>query len=165
LLFKEKKHILSSSDNALLSKISINNPAVHSIFSTLVDGDIKFDNVVDAKNKLHELPTSSAVFLNLKSNDQILRKNTWISYHQAFAKFESTLTQTLYYNYLKLNTYAKLHNYKDYIDRTCNDDEINQNFITNLYAQVINFKIPFLQYKKITSTKLKEKLKLTKLEP
>jgi oligoendopeptidase F len=75
LLFKTKKHILDKKENQLISKISINNSAVHSIFSTLTTTDIKFNDVVDGKGKKVELSTMAKVFTLLKSKDRILRKN------------------------------------------------------------------------------------------
>ncbi|GMO15293.1 MAG: oligoendopeptidase F [Mycoplasmoidaceae bacterium] len=164
LLFKEEKHILSKKENETINKISINNGAVGNIFSTL-QKDIKFDDAKDSKGKLHPLITQTDVTKNLKNADRTLRMNSWINFNKAFAGFESTLTQTLYYNYLKLNTYAKLHNYKNYIDRTCNNDEIDISLIESLYKYVELFKPTYLSFKKESSNKLKSKLKLKKLEP
>jgi oligoendopeptidase F len=75
LFFKEEKHILPKQESAVLNKISINNGAVHSIFSTL-EQDITFEDAKDSKGKKHKLITQSDVNINLKSNDRTLRKNS-----------------------------------------------------------------------------------------
>jgi len=101
----------------------------------------------------------------MKSKDRVLRKNAWINFNKAYHNFESTLTQTLYYNYLKLNTYAKLHNFKDYISKTCFMDEIEVSFIENLYKQVAKFKPTYDEYLKKRRHYLKKQLDVKKIKP
>lgn len=160
-----KPHILSEEVNKAISKISINNGAVGSVFSTLVDEDIKIPDALDKNNKPIAIPTQSKVHELLKSEDRVLRKNVWINYHKSFNNFTSTLAQLLYYNYLKLNTYAKLKNYPDYVSKTAFDDEIKVDLILNLYKYVASFKESYKNYRQIFSALLKEKLKLKDLEP
>ncbi|MDR2653818.1 MAG: oligoendopeptidase F [Mycoplasmataceae bacterium] len=165
LLFKTKKHILDKKENQLISKISINNSAVHSIFSTLTTTDIKFNDVVDGKGKKVELSTMAKVFTLLKSKDRILRKNVWITFNKTYYNFRSTLTKTLYYNYLQLNTYAKLHNFNDYLDSVCFHDEVSQDFILDLYKNVEKFKPIYIKYKEKVKKILAKQLHLKKVEP
>jgi oligoendopeptidase F len=75
LIFKDKPHILSDENNKAINKISINNSAVGSIFSTL-EQDIKFEDALDSKNKPHKLITNTDVVKNLKNKDRVLRKNS-----------------------------------------------------------------------------------------
>jgi oligoendopeptidase F len=64
-----------------------------------------------------------------------------------------------------LNTYAKLHNYTDYIESTCEDDEIDFSLIESIYKNVELFKETYIDFRKETTKKLKEKLHLNKIEP
>lgn len=165
MIFSRKQHILSKEQNQLISKISINNSAVHSIFSTLTTQDIKYADALSSSKKKIPLPTMSSVFTYLKNPDRELRKNVWLNFNQAYENFSSTLTKTLYYNYLQLNTYAKLHNYKDYIESTCDSDEIEFDVIQSLYNNVLKFKSLNIKYKEKIKKILKKTLKVNKVEP
>lgn len=165
LIFKSKPHILSEKEEKLLSKIDIYTDGFETIFNTLTDSEIKFDDATNSKNKKIPLKTISDVMINIKAKDRKLRQTTWISFNHSYSKFESTLTQTLYHNYLMFNTHAKIHNFKDYIHSTTFSDEINVNLIENLYIETKKFKPLFQQYRDITNRLLKKQLHLTKLEP
>lgn len=138
--FRYKKYILNEEQNLMLTKTSKYGGGIHEVFSTLTTEDIKFNDVLDSKNKKHKIITPSDAIKLLHSNDRVLRKNTWISYNLAYANISSTLSKTIYYNYLQLNTNAKIHNYEDYFTSTCFSDEINPELVTNLYKHVLNFK-------------------------
>lgn len=165
LIFKTKKHILSDIEEKLLSKVSITNGAADSTFSTLTDNDIKFNDAINSKGKKIPIKTVADVSKLLKSNDRAVRRSTWINFNLAYHQFESTLTQTLYYNYLTLNTYAKLRNYKDYIDAAADADEIKEDLILHIYKMVETFKFSEDKYVKKIKALLKKQLGLKKLEP
>lgn len=164
-VFKSKPHILSKAEEELLSKISITTGAIDSVYETLTSSEIKFSPALDSDGKLVENDSIAKIMINLKSMDRTLRKNTWISFNQAYYNFRNTLTQTLYYNYLQLNTYSKIRKFKDYIESCCYDDEIESSLITNLYSQVEKFKTLYINYDKALTKHLKKLLKLEKLEP
>lgn len=165
LIFKTKKHILSEKEEKLLSKISRINGGFETIFNTLTDSDIKFEDAKNSKGKKVPLKTMADVSKNLKDKDRELRKTTWINFNHAFDKFESTLTQTLYYNYLMLNTNSKLRNYKDYIDAAADADEVDQKLILHIYKMVQTFKPSIKTYSDKVNKLLKKQLNLNKLEP
>ncbi len=165
LIFKTKKHILPENEEKLLSKISRINGGFEHIFSTLTDSDIKFNDAKDSKGKNVPINTMADVFRLLKHKDRTLRKNVWINFNGAFNKFESTLTQTLYYNYLMLNTNSKLRHYKDYIDAAADADEVDKKLILHIYKMVEQYKPLVKEYTKKFNGLLKKQLHLTKLEP
>lgn len=165
LIFKTKKHLLSDVEEKLLSKVSITNGGVDSAFSTLTDNDIKFKDAINSNGKNVSIKTVADVSKLLKSNDRSLRKSTWINFNSAYHQFESTLTQTLYYNYLTLNTYAKLRKYKDYIDAAADADEVKEDLILHIYKMVETFKPSEDKYAKKVKALLKKQLGLKKLEP
>ena len=113
--FKLEQHILTPEVEKALSKISLANGGIGHVFSTLTDSDLKFAPAKDKNGKLVQIKTVSDVTKYLKSNDRVLRKNVWINFHSAYDKISNTLTQTLYYTYLRFNSSAKLRNFKDYI--------------------------------------------------
>ena len=165
LIFKSKKHILEKNVEKALSSISINNSSVDDIFTTLTDNDLPFDDAIDSKGKKHKLKTASDVFINLKSTDRKLRKTSWINFNESFYNFRNTLVKTLYYNYLQLNTWSKLRNYKDYIDSCVDTDEIDEKLILLIYKMVEKYRPLFEKYAKTKNKMLKKQLKLKVLEP
>lgn len=165
LIFKTEPHILSEKEEKLLSKIDIYNDGFETIFNTLTDSEIKFDDAINSKKHKVPLKTISDVMVNIKAKDRILRKSTWISFNQAYSKFENTLCQTLYHNYLMFNTHAKIHHFNDYIESTAFSDEIKVDLIKTLYDQTKLFKPLYQQYRGITNKLLKKQLNLNQLEP
>ena len=163
--FKLEPHILTPEVEKALSKISLTNGGIGHVFSTLTDSDLKFAPVKDKDGKLIEIKTVSDVTRHLKSTDRVLRKNVWISFHSAYDKISNTLAQTLYYTYLKFNSYAKLRNFKNYVDASTFSDEISEEFILNLYKNVESFKEIHTLYKQKINRLLTKQLKLNKLEP
>jgi len=163
--FKLEPHILTPEVEKALSKISLANGGIGHVFSTLTDSDLKFSSVKDKDGKLIEIKTVSDVTRYLKSTDRVLRKNVWISFHSAYDKISNTLAQTLYYTYLKFNSYAKLRNFKNYVDASTFSDEISEEFILNLYKNVESFKEIHTLYKQQINRLLTKQLKLKKLEP
>ncbi|GHU31959.1 hypothetical protein FACS1894166_04370 [Bacilli bacterium] len=165
LSFRNKTHILPDAEQKVLSTMGIINGGFASIFSTLNDGEIKFEAAIDSKNKKIPLGTISDVMINLKHHDRAVRKSTWISFNKAYHNYENTLTQLLYHNYLMLNTSSKLHKFTDYIHATAFSDEIDVKLITSLYENVKLFKSSVQKYKMVVEPLLKRQLKLNKLEP
>ncbi len=165
LIFRQKNHILKPEIEKIIDKLSITDEAVDTVFTTLTDSDLKFKDVKDSKDKIHKINNASDAAALLKNSDRVLRKNTWISFHSAYESFKNTLCQCLYFNYLKFNTYAKIYNFKDYVNECAFSDEIEVDFITNLYKQVKGFKDIYKQYIHIKKNLLKAHLHLKELEP
>ncbi len=147
LIYRLKTHILSQEQEKVISKLGILGSSISDIFTTLTDNDIKIDDALDSKGKIYKINTQSDVSRLLKNKDRTLRKNVWINFHKSFNNYINTLTQTMYYNYLQFNTYAKIRNFKDYIDAAAFNDEINLDFILNLYSKIEKFKDLHFAYK------------------
>ncbi|MGL5640113.1 MAG: oligoendopeptidase F [Mycoplasmoidaceae bacterium] len=139
LFFKNKKRILSKKEEKLLSQLSKTSSGFEDIYSSVVDTTIKYSDVKDKNNKKVKLESMAKVYKCLKSSDRVLRKNTWISFNKAYYDNRYILTNTLYYNYLELNQYAKIRKYKDYVESSCDDDEVNCDFLLSIYKGVEGF--------------------------
>jgi len=71
----------------------------------------------------------------------------------------------LYYNYLTLNTNAKLRHFADYIDSTAFSDEINKDFIFNLYQEIKTYQPLVQKYQNARKKYLKQLLNKSTLMP
>lgn len=165
LIIRDEPHTLAPEVEKALDKAYSADGGVYQAFVTLTDSDLKFKDALDSKKKPHQITTATDAFIYLKHPDRTLRKNAWINFHEAYAQYENTLTQTLYYNYLKFNTTAKLYHFKDYVDFSAYSDEVNVKFITDMYRYVKDFKDVYQAYKKQVKTLLAKQLKLKELEP
>ncbi len=165
LIFRTKKHRLSDEQEKIISNLSPIFSGWDDIFTILTDVSIKFKPALDSKNKSHLISNHSDVSKLLRSSDRKLRENAWINFNSAYFDFNETLTKTLYYNYLNLNLISKIYKHKSYIDATLFDDEINEQLLQTIYANVKNFKDIYKNYKETYKKILKNILNLDKLEP
>ena len=165
LIIKTKPHTLLDVEEKLISKISKSAGGVDELYNSLINGDIKFQDVVNSKNKVIKLKTQADVFKNLKSPDRLLRKNVWISFNNAFYSFRNTLTHSLYYNYLELNTSTKIRNFNDYIHACAFSDEIDVKLIPHIYKNVKDYKKSYRIYSETRNKILKKIINVDKIEP
>ena len=165
LIIKTKPHTLLDIEEKLISKINKSAGGVDELYNSLINGDIKFQDVVNSKNKTIKLKTQADVFKNLKSPDRVLRKNVWISFNNAFYSFRNTLTHSLYYNYLELNTSTKIRNFNDYIHACAFSDEIDVKLIPHIYKNVKDYKKSYGIYADSRNKILKQIINVDKIEP
>lgn len=164
-ILRYKPYVLSPECELLKTKLSISNPGFETIYSTLLDNDIKFKNVKDKNKKVVPLNTVADVFSNLKSKDGELRKNTYLSFGSALDQYKATLTQTLYFNYMMLNAKYKANGFEDYISAIAFDDEIERPFINHVYDMVKKYAPLIKKYREMRSKLLKHIYKLDKVMP
>ncbi|MGL4951686.1 MAG: oligoendopeptidase F [Mycoplasma sp.] len=164
-VFRYAPHLLSPIEEQLLAKLSKADGGVESIFDTLTTSDIKYKDAVDASGKKHKIKTMSDVFVLLKSKDRTLRESAWLNFNKAFYGLRNTLTQSLYYNFLELNTSSEIRNHEDYVDSCCFSDEISKDLIPHIYKQVESYKPINEKYSIHRNKLLKNLLSLEKIEP
>lgn len=165
LIFREENHKLSDKEEELLSKLS-SCLSSDSIFSTLVDSEIKLLPIFDSNKKEKKLKSITEIdYILENSNDREFRKNAFGSLNKSFINFENTLALTLYQNFLTLNQIAKIYGHKDYVHQVCHDDEIDITFIDHVYKEVSKYKNMYKEFSKIENKYRKEKMNLKYLYP
>lgn len=165
LIFKNKDHLLSDSEEKIMAQLNRYSSGFEDIYSVLTDNDLTFEDALDSNGNKIEIKTQSDIFKNLKSTDRKLRETSWLSFHKAFYNFINTLTKTLYYNYLMLNTNAKVRKFEDYIDRTCFEDEVDKQFIQNIYKNIKTYSSSIYKYQEIRNKYLKHLLNIEEVKP
>lgn len=166
-IFKYEAHTLSEKEELLLSSLSMSLNAPDDIFGTFINGDMKFNDVLDSNNQPHKLTRANRSLL-LQSMDRQLRKNTYIEYSKENYKYRNTLAKTLYYNYLSFNQQAKIRKHEDYIAKAAFEDGVNKDFIQHVYKSVQKYKdIITTPLKDVTDLLYSKKLKINidELEP
>lgn len=165
LIFKDKPHTLDDKTEKLLATLSSDAGSVGDVFNTLLDSDLKYEDALDKNKKHHKIITPSDVTKLLKEKDGILRKNAWISFNKAINGVKNTITKTLYYNYLRANTWAKVKNYKDYIESTLENDEVDRELLLSIYDNVEEYRNTFVKFRKARINFIKKMYKIKKIEP
>lgn len=165
LIFKNKDHLLSDSEEKIMAQLNRYSSGFEDIYSVLTDNDLTFEDALDSNGNIVEIKTQSDIFKNLKSTDRKLRETSWLSFHKAFYNFRNTLTKTLYYNYLMLNTNAKVRKFEDYIDRACFEDEVDKKFIQNIYKNIKTYSSSIYKYQEIRNKYLKHLLNIEEVKP
>lgn len=165
LLFKDEKHLLSKESELLLAQINIYSNSNDDIFSTLTENDFTYKDAIDSKGNIIKINTQADVFKNLRSKDETLRKSSWYSFYETFYQYRNTLTKTLYYNYLTLNTIAKIRKFPNYIAQTAFNDEIPVSFISNLYERIKRYQPLNKKFVEYRTKYLKKMLNKNELDP
>ena len=166
LIFRQKPHTLSDSEEALVSQLAHPLSGYGDIFRTLTDNDLKFADAITSDGVKKPVDNFITGYTYLKEKDRELRKTALLSMSNAFNSVSQTLCRTLYFNYLSFNSLAKINKFKDYIAATCFDDELDgEGLITHIYEQVEKYKPSYERFNKIRKQILKKTLDLKEIEP
>lgn len=166
LIFKNRKHILDKKSELLLTKVAPATSGIGDVYTTLTDSDLKFEDAIDKKGQKHKIENISDVIKILKNpSDRQLRASAWLNYNKSYDAVKSTLTKTLYYNYLKVNKLAQIRNYKNYIESALDHEEVNEKILLACYDNVGCFKNANIAYRKHRNELIKKIHKIKKLEP
>lgn len=87
---RNKDHVLSEKEEALLSKASRVLGGYSDVFDQLDNLDLKFNDALDSKGKKHEVNQHNYSEL-LESEDRTLRKNALVSYTEGYHSVGNTI--------------------------------------------------------------------------
>ncbi len=122
-VLRHKKHVLSKSQEKLLSQVGEFAGGQHDVFSMFDSCDVTFEDVVDSKGKKY--PMSNATYSrHVESEDKVLRRSAYVSMMNAYGKFNKTLFAN-YLNAIKTDcAYAKIRKYKSAIDQALYNEQV-----------------------------------------
>lgn len=93
-ILRNKPHVLSQSEERLLSMAGNAMATAYNTFSALNDADLKFGSVKDSEGNEHDL-THGQYYPLLINKDRTLRENAFKSYHNKFEEFSTTMASLL----------------------------------------------------------------------
>ena len=134
-IVREKPHTLSESCEKIMSLASSFTGDFSQNHSCFDDGDLKFENVKDAKGKT--LPMSqSLASVYLRSDDQILRQNAYKELQGAYGRYNNFLTSN-YLGSVKKDIFcAKARNFDSALDSALFYEEVSSKVYKNLLSNV-----------------------------
>ena len=153
-LLRQKQHILSPAEEALLSKISEVGDAPQTIFTMLARADIKFPEVKDEQGRLVQL--SEGRYRNfVMSADRSVRQEAFQKLFGTYAQYRNTLAATLGGSVKKSIFYAQARKYDSAIAAALEPDNVPVSVYNNLVDTVNENLTPLHRYVALKKKALK----------
>lgn len=128
---RQKAHVLSKNEEALLAQVGNVSSAPGTIFSMLNNADLKFPKVKNEAGEEVELSHGRYIqFLESKNRD--VRREAFKTMYDTYGKLKNTLATTLNANVTKNIFYAKARKYDSVLGMSLYGDNIPKEVYTNL---------------------------------
>ncbi|QAY66418.1 oligoendopeptidase F [Paenibacillus protaetiae] len=128
---RQKAHILSKNEEALLAQVGNISSTPSTVFSLLNNADLKFPKIKNEKGELVDLTHGSYIqFLESKNRD--VRREAFKAVYETYGKLKNTLGATLNANIAKNVFYAKARKYPSVLNMSLYGDNIPESVYTNL---------------------------------
>jgi oligoendopeptidase F len=141
-MLRQKPHILSKSEEALLAQVGNLSQAPGTIFSMLNNADLKFPKVKDENGEERELTQGSYIQF-LESKDRSVRRNAFETMYATYNKQKNTIAATLNANITKNVFYSKVRKHPSVLEMSLYGDNIPKGVYTNL-IDTIHEHLPLL---------------------
>lgn len=132
---RQKAHILSKNEEALLAQAGNISSAPSTVFSLLNNADLKFPKIKNEQGEEAELTHGSYIQF-LESNNRDVRRNAFKAVYETYGKLKNTLGATLNANISKNVFYAKARKYPSVLNMSLYGDNIPESVYTNLIDTV-----------------------------
>ena len=135
--FRYKDHILTDSEEKLLSSISKAFGNDYQTYSLLKDSDLKFDNIENEDGENVELTCSNySLFIELKNRK--VRQNAFKTLYKTYKQFSNTFASIISGSIKENVTIAKLRKHKTTREYYLFHDELDTSIYDNLIETVSN---------------------------
>lgn len=130
-MLRDKPHVLSKGEEALLAQAGNMAQAASTIFGMINNADMKFPKVKNEHGEEVELTHGSYIQF-LESRNRDVRKSAFETMYATYSKQKNTVAATLSANINKNLFYAKARKYPSVLDMSLYGDNIPQSVYTNL---------------------------------
>ncbi|HLR22455.1 MAG TPA: oligoendopeptidase F [Pseudogracilibacillus sp.] len=139
---RQRAHILSEKEEALLSEASEPLDAASNTFGMLSNADIRFPEIKDDEGEKTEL-TQGRYINFMESKNREVRKGAFHAMHDTIGSYINTFASTLTGNVKKDNFMAKVRDYDSARQAALDGNKIPESVYDNL-VEAINDKLPLL---------------------
>lgn len=139
---REKAHILTKAEEALLAQVGNMSSAPGTVYSMLNNADLKFPKVKDENGKELELTQGSYIQF-LESPNREVREAAFKTVYETYGKLKNTISATLSANVNKNIFYSRVRKYPSVLEMSLYGDNIPKEVYTNL-IDTIHESLPLL---------------------
>jgi oligoendopeptidase F len=139
---REKAHVLSKTEEALLAQVGTLSQAPQTIFGMINNADMKFPKIQDENGKEVEL-THGSYIQYLESPNREVRSRAFKAVYETYAKQKNTIASTLSANVNKNIFYSRVRKYPSVLEMSLYSDNISEEVYTNL-IDTIHESLPLL---------------------
>ncbi|MCM3131695.1 oligoendopeptidase F [Paenibacillus polysaccharolyticus] len=139
---REKAHVLSQAEEALLAQVGNLSQAPQTIFSMLNNADLKFPRIQDENGKEVELTHGSYIQF-LENPNREVRERAFKAVYETYAKQKNTIAAALNANVTKNMFYANVRKYPSVMEMNLYGDNIPTDVYNNL-VDTIHESLPLL---------------------
>ncbi|SDJ88440.1 oligoendopeptidase F [Paenibacillus sp. OK060] len=139
---REKAHVLSQAEEALLAQVGNLSQAPQTIFSMLNNADLKFPKIKDEHGNEVELTHGSYIQF-LENPNREVRERAFKAVYETYAKQKNTIAAALNANVTKNMFYADVRKYPSVMEMSLYGDNIPKDVYTNL-VDTIHESLPLL---------------------
>ncbi|AZK48023.1 oligoendopeptidase F [Paenibacillus lentus] len=140
---REKAHVLSKTEEALLAQVGNLSQAPQQIFGMINNADMKFPKIKDEHGNEVELTHGSYIQF-LENPDREVRKRAFKAIYETYSKQKNTIAATLSANINKNMFYSRVRKYPSVLEMSLYGDNIPKEVYTNL-IDTIHESLPLLQ--------------------
>lgn len=145
LVFRQRDHILSNAEEALLARVQDMAMQPEHVFSMFNDADMKFADAVDSSGDAHAVTHGSYVPL-MMSSDRELRRSAYMSMYSAYGQFKNTSAATLGAQAKQLKFFSQARKYPTSLDYCLDNNEVPTSVYNNLISCVRSHFQPMHKY-------------------
>ncbi|MCL9663164.1 oligoendopeptidase F [Paenibacillus hunanensis] len=128
---REKAHILTEAEEALLAQVGNLSQAPQTIFGMLNNADLKFPSIIDENGNEVEL-THGRYVQFLESPHREVRERAFKAMYSTYARQKNTIAATLTANVNKNMFYSRVRKYPSVLEMSLYGDNIPKDVYTNL---------------------------------
>ncbi|QHT60153.1 oligoendopeptidase F [Paenibacillus lycopersici] len=132
---RQKAHVLSKSEEALLAQVGNISQAPNTIYSMLNNADLKFPKVKDDNGEEVEL-TQGRYIQFLESKNRDVRAGAFKAMYDTYGKLKNTIAATLSANVTKNIFYSRARKYPSTLEMSLYGDNIPKEVYTNLIGTI-----------------------------
>jgi oligoendopeptidase F len=137
-MLRQKPHILSKNEEALLAQVGNVSQAPGTIFGMMNNADMRFPKVKNEQGEEIEL-THGRYIQFLESRKQEVRRDAFKAMYDTYGKWKNTLGSTLNANVSKNLFYAKARKYPSALEMALFGDNIPKPVYDNLISTIHEF--------------------------
>lgn len=134
-IIRQKPHVLSKSEEALLAQVGNIAQAPGTIFGMMNNADMKFPKIKNDKGEEVEL-THGTYIQFLESRNPDVRREAFKAMYDTYGKWKNTLASTLNANVTKNIFYARARKYPSALEMSLFGDNIPKSVYENLIATI-----------------------------